>query len=139
MKALVVALLLLCPVMAYAEPSEVVLQTIALESASEGLYGRTLVANVIRTRSEMAKRSPESVVLRPKAFSAWNDPQMAKKWLKRYYDEKERQNCLLAWEKSASMPYRLTHYHTTDVKPYWAKGKRPSLIVGRHVFYGGIK
>jgi N-acetylmuramoyl-L-alanine amidase len=32
-----------------------------------------------------------------------------------------------------------THYHTTSVSPRWAKGHKPVLKVGAHVFYNTVK
>ena len=124
---------------AMADVSEVVLETIALESANQTIFGQALVANVIRTRAQIGQTSPQSVVMRPKAFSAWNDRNRARKWLKRHFNHQTRQNCLLAWEMSKSMPYKLTHYHTKVVKPYWAKGHKPVIVEGNHAFYEGIK
>jgi spore germination cell wall hydrolase CwlJ-like protein len=32
-----------------------------------------------------------------------------------------------------------THYHADYVSPYWANGKEPVAIIGKHIFYEGIK
>lgn len=31
------------------------------------------------------------------------------------------------------------HYHADYVKPNWAEGQKPSLVVGHHLFYVGVK
>jgi spore germination cell wall hydrolase CwlJ-like protein len=28
-----------------------------------------------------------------------------------------------------------THYHADSITPYWAKGERPSAVIGHHLFY----
>ena len=28
-----------------------------------------------------------------------------------------------------------THYHAEDIKPYWARGKKPTTTIGNHIFY----
>ena len=124
--------------LARAEVPEIVLQTIALESASESLLGQAAVANTIQTRSERAKISLQSVVMRRMAFSSWNDRNRARKWLKRYFDDSARQMAQEAWLMGKAMPYRFTHYHHVGIKPYWAKGHTPRLVIGKHQFYEGI-
>jgi spore germination cell wall hydrolase CwlJ-like protein len=119
---------------------EVVIQTIAMESASEPDLGMVWVAKVIQTRAERANISPDRVVMRPKQFSCWNDRKWAYNWLKRYYGPSTRQRAIEAWNKAliANLGHP-THYHTVDVMPYWAKGHKPMVRVGRHVFYNTVK
>jgi len=31
-----------------------------------------------------------------------------------------------------------THYHTTEVAPYWSKNKEPCLKVGKTLFFNNI-
>lgn len=28
-----------------------------------------------------------------------------------------------------------THYHANYVAPYWAKGEKPTVVIGKHIFY----
>ena len=130
---------LLAPRMVRAEVPEVVLQTIAMESAGESLEGQSWVAKTIQSRAERGKTSPQQVVLRPKQFSCWNDRQGALKWLKRHYSAKVRQSAIKAWNTAYSLPLTPTHYHAAQVHPYWAKGKTPCVVIGNHLFYEGIK
>lgn len=124
---------------AHAEPSEVVLQTIAMESGGESLEGQAWVAKTIQTRSKRGKISPQDVVLRPKQYSCWNSPKWAKAWLARHYGLKARGGAVIAWNRALKLPYQVTHYHTIDIKPYWAVGHIPKVVVGRHAFYDDVK
>ena len=122
-----------------AEPSEIVLQTIAMESASEPMEGQVLVARTIQNRARKAGITPERAVLRPFQFSCWNDRKWAKRWLDTHYGPKTRLRALKAWEMASYSTFNGRHYHTTDVMPYWAKGHAPSVVVGRHAFYDRIR
>src|SRR3990167_6559133 len=125
-----------------AEVSEVIIQTIAMESADQPFEGQVAVASIIINRARRAGKSLEWVVLRPRQFSCWNSPKWAFSWLSRHYDSKARSTALKALEMAINAKEghtRLTHYHTLDVMPYWAKGHKPALQIGRHLFYEGIK
>ena len=118
----------------WAEPSEVVLQTIAMESANQSDYGQYLVASVIVNRAHGG--SLERVCLARKQFSAWNDHKWAVSWLSRHYGVRERLRALKALEKALSAPKRgITNYHTTSIMPYWAKGRKAVIVEGSHAFY----
>jgi len=132
---------------AVAGPSEVVLQTIALESASESMEGQVAVAGVILERARRSGKSLEAVCLARKQFSCWNDPKWAKRWLGLYYTPKARQNSSNALKMAYQMGSKegFTHYHVyqvnqygEEVRPYWARGKK-GVRIDSHVFYRGIK
>lgn len=138
MKLLISSLLVIvssCSV-AYADAPEVVLQTIAMESANQSAEGQAWVAKTIQTRAQRAKRSPESVVKRPKQYSCWNSPKWASAWLRVNYTTEVRQRASQAYRMALSLP-AVTHYHTKAVKPYWAKHKsmKPVKVIGDHMFY----
>ena len=123
-----------------AEVSEVVLQTIAMESADQPFEGQVAVASVIINRARKAGKSLEWVVSRPKQFSCWNSQSWASRWLSRHFDSRTRSNALSALETALISGNRqVSHYHTRDILPYWAKGHKPALQIGRHLFYEGIK
>ena len=120
-------------------PSELVLQTIAMEASNQNLDGQAWVARVIQTRAKRRGISEESVVLTPKQFSCWNDYKLANAWLVVNYSHKVRQMALNAYKMAITMTVKPTHYHTIKVKPYWSKGKKPLAVIGSHVFYDNIK
>jgi len=149
-----ISLCLLLSGSAWAEPSEVVLKTIAMESASEPMDGQIAVAGVILERSRRSGRSLEAECLKPKQFSAWNTDSKAvrwrRAWLERYYTPETRlrasqalKRAMLEQSKGRNPGYR--HYHRyninqygVEVKPYWARGLSGNRI-GNHVFYKGVK
>lgn len=141
MKPILLSLLMLCSSsIGWAKTSEVVLQTIAMESAGEPMAGQVAVASVIINRSRASNRSMEAICLAPKQFSAWNDPKWARRWLDKHYTPKVRETALSALNQAILEPVaNIRHYHTTSTKPYWAKGHRPRIIIGHHVFYDDIK
>src|SRR3990167_3377553 len=98
-----------------AQVSEVVLQTIAMESADQPFDGQVAVASVIINRARKAGKTLEWVVLRPKQFSCWNDPKWAKAWQEVNYTPKVREIALSALNKAmlvVDSNRRLTHYHS---------------------------
>ena len=123
----------------HAEPSEIVLQTIAMESANQSAYGQYLVSSVIVSRSRASNRSLEAIVKAHKQFSCWNDTVWARAWLARHYTPEVRKQAIKALELAIREPINLSHYHTKPVKPYWSVGHSPAVIEGQHKFYRGIK
>ena len=120
-------------------PVEIVLHTIAMESASEPIEGQALVAKTIQNRAQRAGISPQEAVLRPKQYSCWNSPKWAKAWLDTNYSPAVRLRALKAWEMAFYSPFKGRHYHTKSVKPYWAKHQTPFCVISNHVFYEGVK
>lgn len=125
---------------AWAE-SEVVYQTIAMESANQSFDGQIAVAQVIINRAKRSNRSLEAVCKAPRQFSCWNDQKRAKAWLTSYYTPKVRLGAEMALKRAINeqSQTKITHYHTKQVRPYWSKGHTPSLVIGEHVFYEGIR
>ena len=122
--------------------NEVVYQTIAMESANQPARGQEAVAGVILERSRRSGKSLEAVCLAPRQFSCWNSQKEAKRWLLKHYDSQTRGKAVKAYSNALmrSGAYRgVRHYHTKGVMPKWAKGHKPALIIGEHVFYRGIK
>lgn len=141
MRSLLLFLLMLCASsIGWAKTSEVVLQSIAMESAGEPMAGQVAVASTIINRARRAGKSLEWAVLRPKQYSCWNSPKWARTWLSKHYTPKTRENALSALNSAIvnTVP-NIRHYHTVNIKPYWAVGHRPCLVIGHHAFYEGIK
>ena len=117
---------------------EIVLQTIAMESANQPILGQAYVAKTIQTRARRGKISPRQAVLVPKQYSCWNSPKWAKAWLDTNYTPKARQNALEAWQMASRLPM-VSHYHTRQVRPYWASSMQRIVIVGQHHFYKEVR
>lgn len=132
------------PALAYSEKlpgiPEVMIQTVAMESANQPFEGQTAVARVIINRSNIYCKSFEDVCLAPKQFSCWNSQKWADRWLESYYTEKARKSAKKAIEMAFKHPSnnKFTHYHAIGCYPQWAVG-RSGVRIGDHVFYGGIQ
>lgn len=141
MKAIMMlAIMLMLGGSASAEPSEVVLQTIAMESAGRP-EGMPYVAITLYNRALKRGTSMEIEALRPYQYSCWNDAKWAKAWLDKHYSPKTRLGALNALKRGMveAVNYPgLRHYHTIDTRPKWAKGHTPAFILGGHKWYRGI-
>src|SRR3990167_1211438 len=62
---------------------EVAVQTILLEARGEAHQGQTSIGEVLRTRARQRGTTPCQEALRPYQFSAWNNPAVAHKVLRR--------------------------------------------------------
>lgn len=141
---LLILYLLLCATMGWADTQiaigEIPVQTVAMESADQNDFGQYLVASVIVNRSVASHKSLSGVCKAPKQFSCWNSPNWTKAWLDRHYTLKTRLRAYNALKKAIVEPYpNITHYHTRQVKPYWAKGHKPVVVVGNYLFYDDIQ
>lgn len=133
--ALSVALILgSCRIAHAEEVSEVVLQTIAMESASEP-EGMKYVALTLINRARLRGTTPEIEALRRKQYSCWNDRKWASRWLTRYYNPQVRQRASKAWYMALENPIGVTHYHHKSINPYWTKSMDFIEQIGVHRFY----
>ena len=115
----------------------VVALTILAEARGEGPDGMAAVACVIAQRSLNRKITPEQVCLQPKQFSCWNGKTEAD--LAHLLKLPQAKTAL--WLEAnlhrlnrAKIGYA-DHYHADYVKPYWAKGRTPTITIGKHLFY----
>lgn len=126
-------------------------KTVWGEARGEGVLGRLAVARVIvnrwrRTDGQFAKdRSILETCLRPFQFSCWNkdDPNLPAMQTLDANDKMYRK-CLISVLEAIDTPddadltKGATHYATKDIEPYWAKGKEPCAVLGRHRFWNNI-
>ena len=140
--AVVIAVAFLCGSYetARADDSLIPIQTIMLESRGESLEGQIAVGEIIRNRAFKAGRTFEAICMAPRQFSAWNNRLIANKALSGMPGS-VYQRAANAWQLSetSNLTKGSTHYHTLKVHPYWAKGHKPVVIIGNHVYYRGIK
>jgi spore germination cell wall hydrolase CwlJ-like protein len=111
--------------------------TILAEARGEGPDGMTAVAACIYQRSLNRKITPEQVCLQRKQFSCWNGKTEAD--LAHLLKLPQAKTAL--WLETnlhrlnrAKIGYA-DHYHADYVKPYWAKGRAPTITIGKHIFY----
>ena len=93
--------------------------------------------------------SAEEVCLRPWQFSCWNenDPNRARiEAVGKGSDKHNRnfQSCLRIAKRALAGTLKdptagATHYHAEDMKPPWARDRKPSAEIGRHLFYNNVE
>jgi spore germination cell wall hydrolase CwlJ-like protein len=110
------------------------------EARGEGRVGMMAVANVVLNRVK-SKRFPNTiteVIHQPWQFSCYNEGPV-----KVDEDNEVWLDALsIAWNMMNGKTPRITHathYHTTDVNPYWNKANTIAKLgkIGNHVFYIG--
>lgn len=127
---------------------EVVAATLWGEARGQGDEGMRAVACVIGNRARTHYRrcaGPREVCLDRWQFSCWNDgdPNRAKLLtVARQPDAAFRQALAIAADLLANRLADITrnarHYHSSRIKPSWARGKSPCAVVGDHLFYNDV-
>jgi hypothetical protein len=134
----------------------VIALTILGEARGEGKVGMFAVACVIQRRHWEKKKTPAQICLQKEQFDIWNGVDRQGN----YRLKKERELYYL-WDSKEMMYARYlarcldrhffgggnrgvtlvditngaNHYCTLKSNPYWAKGKKPTKIIGNHKFY----
>lgn len=105
------------------------------EARGEPIEGQEAVASVVMERV-MSRHYPDKaceVVFQDKQFSAFNGGEVPP-----IYDIEALD---LALQVAASVVNNhekwigATHYHTVDIRPYWADSYTVVAVVGNHIFY----
>jgi len=117
------------------------------EARSESGVGQFYVATVTlnRVQSERYPNNVCDVVWQNKQFSWTHDgkPDNPIKHGTEYeielYKAMLKASINMMKKPEMFMFHGITHYHTVDVMPFWAKGKKPFTKVGRHLFYKDIE
>lgn len=115
------------------------------EAWSEGVRGMTAVADVIHERAVEKDETPIQVVAthrgRVHAFSCLNGTTLVR-LIRKFSEKPDYHEALQLAETVCEDPAQLpdlthsaNHYTRTTERPYWAKGKRPVAVIGRHAFY----
>jgi hypothetical protein len=116
---------------AYAQdliPTNIPVQTIALESAGEPYRGQLYVACVIRNRMRLRSQSADAVCLARKQFSCWNGTH-------RKLTSEEIKVAQRAWLESATFLFSADHYCRIDCNPSWSRNMIEVARIGHHKFY----
>jgi hypothetical protein len=116
----------------------IVALTILAEARGEGKDGMAAVACVIAQRAENRSITPEKVCLQRWQFSCWNGK--SEKDLDHLYKSPMADWALYLEENIRNMNRAKVgfadHYYADWIKaPYWAKGKKPVAVIGKHKFY----
>ena len=124
------------------KPVEVLARTIWGESRGEKPEGQEAVANVVMNRVAHRTRFPttvDAVCLQAWQFSCWNqnDPNR-KKMLALKVSQMQPQMDIAKRAVAKELADRTSgadHYHARGVKPFWTRGSKPTVTIGRHIFY----
>ena len=116
----------------------VIALTILAEARGEGKDGMAAVACVIAQRAENRSMTPEKVCLQKWQFSCWNGK--SEQDLDHLYKSPMADWALYLEANIHSMNRAKVgfadHYYADWIKaPYWAKGKKPVAVIGKHKFY----
>jgi len=124
-------------------------RTIFGEARSESVAGMEAVANVVLNRVRIAQDRGKywwgnniiGVCQKPYQFSCWNrsDPSY-KRLIEVDASNIHFATCLRVARRAVigALPdntYSATHYHADYVSPFWAKGEKPVVTIGAHIFY----
>ena len=115
--------------------ADIVVETIALESSGDSFEAQVMVAQTILTRAKEWNMTLEEVCLQPYQFSCWNEG-IRQKMKKRTARELTiaRKAFKQAQISTNSLP-AVTHYHNSDITPYWASSMEFVCQIGKLIFY----
>lgn len=128
---------------------DVLARTLWGEARGEGDIGLEAVACVVLNRVKIAQERGGfwwgnniiQVCQKPYQFSCWNRSDPSYKKLQAvteqdlYFATAKRIATRAVIGKIADITKGATHYHATYVAPYWAKGEKPTITIGNHIFY----
>lgn len=128
---------------------DVMARTLWGEARGEGMAGMQAVACVILNRVEAARKlggywwgnNVLQVCHKPYQFSCWNKQDANYQKLLSVNDEdmhfvtakRTARRAMLGFLKDETKG--ATHYHARNIMPDWVKGRNPSAVIGRHIFY----
>jgi len=107
------------------------------EARNEPPAGQFAVAMVTlhRARDPSFPSTVCRVVWQPGQFSWTHDGEPDRPYEQAAWHDALRIAKLAYWYRWSGSLGRATHYHTVDVRPAWAEGRRPLARIGRHLFY----
>ena len=128
---------------------DVLARTLWGEARGEGQEGMEAVACVILNRVQIAQEKGRywwgntviEVCQKPYQFSCWNsnDPNRDKvlnisdKDIHFVSAKRIAARAIIGSLQDQTMG--ATHYHEKSIMPYWVRGQKPLVTIGRHVFY----
>ncbi|OPZ78330.1 MAG: Cell Wall Hydrolase [Alphaproteobacteria bacterium ADurb.Bin438] len=122
------------------EDIDILTRTLYGEARGESDAGVQAVANVIKNRAGLTK-SIKSVCLKPYQFSCWNEGDPNKSIITNLsVQDTTYQRCFNIAKRVVNGSLTdntngANHYHTSNIKPYWADDTKITAIIGHHIFY----
>lgn len=123
------------PSVAEIQQFQCMLSNIYHEARGEGVDGMQAVALVTLNRAAQNDTTICDVVYKRKQFSWTNTVKHVRQKLTDNYDTVHHVASDAVAGRIVDITSGATHYHTTRVKPYWAKTLDKIGQVGRHIFY----
>lgn len=123
------------PSVAEIQQFKCMLKNIYHEARGETVQGMQAVALVTLNRASQSGRSICDVVYAHKQFSWTIGLKQKRKLLVDNYDAVHRVASDAVAGRLHDITSGATHYHTTRVKPYWAKTLDKIGNIGQHIFY----
>jgi spore germination cell wall hydrolase CwlJ-like protein len=130
------------------EDADIMARTVYGEARGEQRAGQIAVAWVIRNRAARPGwwgRDIKGVCLKKYQFSCWNrnDANFKQVHSVTLAIAAFRQ-CMevvdqVLRDKAPDPTKGATHYHVHNILPVWAKGLKPCVRIGAHVFYNNVK
>ncbi len=128
---------------------DVLARTLWGEGRGEGTTGMEAIASVVLNRVAIAQEKGRywwgndiiTVCQKPYQFSCWNRSDPNYRQLQAVTDKDIHFATALRIARRAvsgtlaDVTNGATHYHTKAVKPFWAKGKTPTTMIGNHIFF----
>ncbi len=111
--------------------------TLVLEAGGELDYrSMSAVYEVVVNRSHTRNISLREVVLAPRQFSVWNNPENHINMMRIAKDHpKWEQACLIVVSPPTLYTQGSDHYHTLHSSPSWSHVYHKIVLIGNHQFY----
>lgn len=123
------------PSVAEIQQFQCMLANIYHEARGEGVDGMQAVALVTLNRAAQNDTTICDVVYKRKQFSWTNSVKHVRRKMTDNYDTVHRVASAAVAGVIVDITSGATHYHTTSVKPKWAKTLDKTGRIGQHIFY----
>lgn len=105
------------------------------EARNQPLIGQEAVTHVVLNRMSESGRTAKQVITSKDQFSwYWDGKSDFPSDEAAFNKAIEVVSNVLITRGSTSM-WRINHYHTVGIDPYWSKNMRKVITIGDHVFY----
>ncbi len=124
----------------------IVARTVWQEARGEPREGKRAVVHVLWNRAQKRKTDMAYEAHRPWQFSGWNAGEVNREPARVVdFTSSSFRNCMCATleavseiENGIDPTLKSLHYHANYITPPWAKGHRPAVVIGRHLFYNTV-
>lgn len=126
---------------------DILARTIYGEARGEKTIGKKAIACVVLNRYKSGKwfagKTIAETCQKKYQFSCWNPTDPNRQKILEASDSELAEYKKIAEDfitgKEKDFLCGSTHYHTLNIKPAWANGKKADFQIGQHLFYVGIE